>query len=62
MASLLDPQSFPLLKFLSVGEIHNGKKKLQGKFDLLSDTDVVGFAMNVCKNLYSDDILHALKE
>uniref|UniRef100_A0A8C5KWE4 Eukaryotic translation initiation factor 3 subunit E n=1 Tax=Jaculus jaculus TaxID=51337 RepID=A0A8C5KWE4_JACJA len=37
-------------------------KLLKGKWDLLSDTNMVDFAMDVYKNLYSDDIPHALRE
>uniref|UniRef100_A0A2I3HDN3 Eukaryotic translation initiation factor 3 subunit E n=1 Tax=Nomascus leucogenys TaxID=61853 RepID=A0A2I3HDN3_NOMLE len=47
---------FPLLEFLSVKEIYNEKELLQGKLDVLN------FAMDVYKNLYSDDIPHALRE
>lgn len=57
----LDPHLvFPLLVFLSVGEIDNETKLSQ--WDLPSDTDVVGFARDVHKDLYSDDIPRALRE
>lgn len=59
VAPFLDPH---LASLLCIGERDNEKDLLQGKLDLLSDTDMVGFVMDICKNLYSDDIPCALRE
>ncbi|XP_041358424.1 eukaryotic translation initiation factor 3 subunit E-A-like [Gigantopelta aegis] len=54
---------FPLLEFLSVRQLHDEKEMLCGKLELLSNTNMVDFAMDVHKTLYPDSsVPETLKE
>ncbi|EDV23058.1 uncharacterized protein TRIADDRAFT_50473 [Trichoplax adhaerens] len=55
IASKLDRHLvFPLLEFLSVNKIYNEDDILKGKLELLKNTKMVDFAMDVHKKLYPE--------
>ena len=45
---------FPLMEFLTVKEYYDETDLLRGKLDILSNTSMVDFAMDVHKSLYPD--------
>jgi len=54
---------FPLLEFLTVKGIYDETDLLRGRLELLNNTNMVDFIMDVHKNLYPDkDVPQSLKE
>ena len=47
---------FPLLEFLSEKDIFDEHDLQKGKLELLSNTNMVDFAMDVYKSLYEGDV------
>ena len=47
---------FPLLEFLSERDIFDEQDLQKGKLELLSNTNMVDFAMDVYKTLYEDEV------
>eukprot|EP01136_Pigoraptor_vietnamica_P038446 Opistho-1_new@107784 len=54
---------FPLLEFLQQNNLYTEKEILQGKLDLLSETNLVDFAMDIYRTLHgSEDVPQSLVE
>ena len=47
---------FPLLEFLSERDIFDEQDLQKGKLELLSNTNMVDFAMDVYKTLYENEV------
>lgn len=45
---------FPLLEFLAVKKIHNEREILMGKFEIVKNTQMVDYAIDIFRQLYPD--------
>lgn len=46
---------FPLLEFLQERQLYNDEEILKAKIELLSETNMVDYAMDIHKSLYHTD-------